>query len=95
MPKVPNITEAPNLFISFPNPFSMPVTICHTVTMKGWRIRNSLISLLLASISSNKVWWVLSPGTLVFIAEHIGLVATLATESNKTEFGLHKDPNRY
>ena len=29
MPKVPNIMEAPNLFVSFPNPFSMPVTLIY------------------------------------------------------------------
>ena len=59
--------------------------ICHTFTMRRWGIRNSLISLPLASISSNKVWWSLSPGTLVLLASSIGLMATQATEFNKNK----------
>ena len=39
--------------------------ICHTFTMRGWGIRNSLISLPLASIGSDKVWQSFSLGTLV------------------------------
>ena len=54
-----------------------------TLTMKEWGIRNSLICLPLASISSDKVQQSLSPGTLVLIAEHIGLMATQATKFNK------------
>ena len=40
-------------------------------------------SLPLASIGSDKVQQSLSPGTLVPIAEHIGLITTQATEFNK------------
>ena len=58
--------------------------ICHTFT-RGVGIRNSLISLPLASIGSNKVWWSLSPGTLVPIAEPIGLLTTQATKFNKNK----------
>ena len=46
-------------------------------------IRNSLISLPLASIGSNKVQQSLSPGTLVLVAEHISLMATQAIKFNK------------
>ena len=57
--------------------------ICHTLTVRGWRIRNSLISLPLASIGSDKVQLSLPPGTLFLLAENIDLMATQATKFNK------------
>ena len=59
--------------------------ICPTFTMRGWGIRDSLISLPLASVSSDKGWQSLSPGTLVLLAGPIGLMATQATELNKNK----------
>ena len=53
-------------------------------SMRGWVIRNSMISLPLVSVGTNKVQWSLSPGTLVLIAEHVGLMASQATEFNKS-----------
>ena len=63
--------------------FSYILCICYTLTMRRWGIRNSLMSLPVASVSSDKVQQSLSPGTLVLLAEHIGLMATQATEFNK------------
>ena len=55
--------------------------ICHT--SGGWEIRNSLLSLPPVPISSDTVQQSLLPGTVVLIAEHIGLMATQATKFNK------------
>ena len=72
--------------------------ICHTFTMRRWGIRNSLISLCLASIGSDKVQWSLSPGTLVLSAGPIGLMATHAPEFNKNiikmRFRSQEDANQ-
>ena len=57
--------------------------ICHTHIMREWGIRNPLISFTLASVGSERVQQSLSPGALVLIAEHIGLMATQATKFNK------------
>ena len=59
--------------------------MCHTLTMRRCRIRNSLISLPLASISSDKVQWSWSPGSLLLLAGPIGLMATPATKFNKNK----------
>ena len=48
-------------------------------------MRNSLISLPLASVSSNKGWQSLSPGTLVLLAEPVGLMATQVIKFNKNK----------
>ena len=52
---------------------------------RGWVTRNSLISLPLASVSSDKGQQSLSPGTLVLLAGPVGLMVTQATEFNKNK----------
>ena len=54
----------------------------HTLTMRSGG-SGTPCSPPLASIGSDKVQQSLSPGTLVFITEHIGLMATQATKFNK------------
>ena len=56
--------------------------------------RNSLISLPLASVSSDEGWQSLSSGTLVLLAGPIGLMATQGTKFNKTKFGSQEDANQ-
>ena len=52
---------------------------------RGWVTRNSLIPLHLASVSSDKGWQSLLPGTLVLLVGSIGLMVTQTTEVNKNK----------
>ena len=60
------------------------IKLSHFHCMRGWGTRNSMISLTLAYVSSDKGWQSLSPFTLVLLAGPIGLMATQATELTKT-----------
>ena len=50
--------------------------------------RNSLISLSLASVGSDKGWQSLPPDTLVLLAGPIGLMVIQTTEVNKNKGGI-------
>ena len=57
-------------------------------TSEGWEIRNSLLFLPLVSVGFEKVQQSLSPGTLVLVNEHIGLMATQVTELYKNRIQI-------
>ena len=61
---------------------------------RGWATRNYLISLSLAFVTSNKGQQSLLSGTLAPLAEPIGLMATQATEFNKTGLRSEEDTNQ-
>ena len=65
--------------------YSVPWYICHSITMR-WVGNQELTNLSpLASVSTNKGWQSLSPGTLVLLARPIGLIVTQATKFNKNK----------
>ena len=56
--------------------------------------RNSLISLPPASVSFDKGWQSLLPGTLALLAGPIGLMVTQKIEFEKTKVGLQEGANQ-